>query len=210
MSRTTRIAMVDREDPALPIAGQSRVLALGRSSVYYRPVPAGAAELALMARIGRQYLETPFYGSRRITAWLRRAGHGVNRKRVQRLMRLIGVEAIYQKPSTSRPSAEHKVYPYLLRGLAIEHANQVWCADITYIPMARGFLYLVVVMDWFSRHVQAWRLSNSLEAEFCAEALVEALGRYGKPEIFNTDQVAKACCCTASSPPPMFRIATAA
>ena len=182
------MAMVDRNHPALSVVRQCALLQLSRSAVYYRPGPAGADELALLALIDRQYLATPFYGSRRMTAWLKREGHAVNRKRVQRLMRLIGLEAIYQKPCTSRPAPEHKVYPYLLRGLVIGHANQVWCADITYIPMARGFLYLVAVMDWFSRLVLAWRLSNDLEADFCVAALEDALDRYGRPAIFNTDQ----------------------
>jgi putative transposase len=141
----------------------------------------------LLALIDRQYLRTPFYGSRRMTAWLRTQGHLVNRKRVQRLMGLMGLEVIYQRPRTSRPAPGHRTYPYLLRGLAIERVNQVWAADITYIPMARGFLYLVAVMDWVSRYVLAWRLSNLLDASFCIEALEEAL-RQGRPEIFNTDQ----------------------
>ena len=141
-----------------------------------------------MALIDRQYLERPYYGSRRMAAWLATQGHRVNRKRVQRLMRLAGLVAIYQRPNTSKPAPAHKIYPYLLGGIAIERVNQVWCADVTYIPMAKGFLYLVVVMDWVSRAVLAWRLSNTLGAEFCVEALEEALLRHGRPEIFNTDQ----------------------
>jgi len=141
-----------------------------------------------MALIDRQYLARPYYGSRRMAAWLATQGHLVNRKRVQRLMRLLGLVAIYQRPNTSKPAAAHKIYPYLLGGLAIERANQVWCSDVTYIPMAKGFLYLVVIMDWASRAVLAWRLSNTLGADFCVEALEEALSRYGRPEIFNTDQ----------------------
>ena len=140
-----------------------------------------------MTLIDRQYLRTPFYGSRRMAAWLQTQGHMVNRKRVQRLMRLMGLETIYQRPRTSRPAPEHRRYPYLLRGLVIERVNQVWAADITYVPMARGFLYLVAVMDWVSRYVLAWRLSNLLDASFCIEALEEALNQ-GPPEIFNTDQ----------------------
>ena len=135
----------------------------------------------------RQYLKTPFYGSRRMSVWLRREGYLVNRKRVRRLMRVMGIEAIYRRPNTSRPSPENKVYPYLLRGLEVSGVNQVWMADITYIPMARGFLYLVAIMDWYSRYVLAWRLSNTLDADFCVDGLEEAL-RQGKPEIFNTDQ----------------------
>ena len=141
-----------------------------------------------MALIDRQYLARPYYGSRRMASWLATQGHRVNRKRAQRLMRLLGLVAIYQRPNTSKPAAAHKVYPYLLGGLAIERANQVWCADVTYIPMAKGFLYLVAIMDWASRAVLAWRLSNTLGADFCVEALEEALARYGRPEIFNTDQ----------------------
>ncbi len=140
-----------------------------------------------MALIDRQYLRTPFYGSRRMAAWLQAQGQAVNRKRVRRLMQLMGLAAIYQRPRTSRPAPEHRIYPYLLRGLVIERVNQVWAADITYIPMARGFLYLVAVIDWVSRYVLAWRLSNLLDASFCVAALEEALST-GRPEIFNTDQ----------------------
>jgi putative transposase len=143
-----------------------------------------------MRWLDEQYLATPFYGSRRMTAELGKAGHQVNRKRVQRLMRLMGLEALGPKPKTSRPSAQHRVYPYLLRGLTIDQPNQVWAADITYIPMARGFLYLVVVMDWHSRYVLAWRLSNTMDTSFCLDALEDAL-RKGRPEMFNTDQGAQ-------------------
>src|SRR6266404_5810224 len=141
-----------------------------------------------MALIDRQYLARPYYGSRRMAAWLATQGHPVNRKRVQRLMRLIGLVAVYQRPNTSKPAVAHKVYPYLLGGLSIDRVNQVWCSDITYIPMAKGFVYLVAIMDWHSRAVLAWRLSNTLGADFCVEALEDALARYGKPEVFNTDQ----------------------
>jgi putative transposase len=188
MSRAERRAMVERENPALPIAQQCRLLAVSRSAVYRKPAEVSAEDLAIMARIDRQYLVRPYYGSRRMMAWLATQGHLVNRKRVRRLMRLLGLVAIYQRPNTSKPAAAHKLYPYLLSGLAIERVNQVWCSDVTYIPMAKGFLYLVVVMDWVSRAVLAWRLSNTLSAEFCVEALEEALARYGRPEIFNTDQ----------------------
>ena len=180
--------MVERMNPALPISQQCRLLALPRSSVYRKPVEVSAEDLAIMALLDRLYLARPYYGSRRMAAWLATQGHRVNRKRVQRLMRLLGLAAIYQRPKTSKPAAGHKIYPYLLRGLAIERVNQVWCSDVTYIPMAKGFLYLVVIMDWVSRAVLAWRLSNTLEAEFCVEALEEALSRYDRPEIFNTDQ----------------------
>jgi putative transposase len=141
-----------------------------------------------MALIDRQYPARPYYGSRRMAAWLATQGHPVNRKRVQRLMRVMGLVAVYQRPNTSKPAAAHKIYPYLLSGLSIERIDQVWCADITYIPMAKGFLYPVAVMDWYSRMVLAWQLSNTLGADFCVEALEEALARYGKPEIFNPDQ----------------------
>ena len=141
----------------------------------------------MMALIDQQYLKTPFYGSRRMTAWLRNHGHQVNRKRVRRVMQLIGLEAIYRRPNTSKPNPGHKVYPYLLRGLEINRVNQVWATDITYIPMARGFLYLVALMDWHSRYVLAWRLSKTLEVDFCVAALEEALSK-GRPQIFNTDQ----------------------
>ena len=180
--------MVERMNPALPTSQQCRLLALPRSSVYRKPAEVSAEDLAIMALIDRHYLARPYYGSRRMAAWLATQGHRVNRKRVQRLMRLLGLAAIYQRPNTSKPAAAHKIYPYLLRGLAIERVNQVWCSDVTYIPMAKGFLYLVVIMDWVSRAVLAWRVSNTLGADFCVEALEEALSRYGRPEIFNTDQ----------------------
>ena len=188
MSRAERRAMVERANPALPVSQQCRLLAVSRSSVYRQPAEVSAEDLAIMALIDRQYLARPYYGSRRMAAWLATQGHVVNRKRVQRLMRLLGLVAIYQRPNTSKPAAAHKIYPYLLGGIAIERVNQVWCSDVTYIPMAKGFLYLVVIMDWVSRAVLAWRLSNTLGADFCVEALEEALARYGRPEIFNTDQ----------------------
>ena len=188
MSRAKRRAMVERADPTLSLSQQCRLLAVSRASVYRRPPEVSEQDRTIMALIDRQYLARPYYGSRRMAAWLATQGHLVNRKRVQRLMRLMGLVAIYQRPNTSKPAPENKVYPYLLGGLSIERVNQVWCADITYIPMARGFLYLVVIMDWVSRAVLAWRLSNTLGAEFCVEALEEALAQYGQPEIFNTDQ----------------------
>ena len=188
MSRAERRALVECENPALPISQQCRLLAVSRSSVYRKPAEVSAEDLAIMRLIDRHYLARPYYGSRRMAAWLATQGHVVNRKRVQRLMRLLGLVAIYQRPNTSKPAVAHKVYPYLLSGLAIERVNQVWCADVTYIPMAKGFLYLVVVMDWVSRAVLAWRLSNTLGAEFCVAALEEALSSYDRPEIFNTDQ----------------------
>jgi len=188
MSRAERRALVEREDPALPVSRQCRLLAVSRSSVYRKTAEVSEADHAIMVLIDRQYLARPYYGSRRMAAWLVTQGRAVNRKRVQRLMRLMGLVAIYQRPNTSKPVPENKVYPYLLSGLTIARVNQVWCADITYIPMAKGFLYLVAVMDWHSRAVLAWRLSNTLGADFCVEALEEALADYTRPEIFNTDQ----------------------
>jgi putative transposase len=178
--------MVERQSP-VSLRRQCVLLGLSRAALYYRPVEVSAYQLELMALIDRQYLRAPFYGARRIAARLRTQGHTVNRKRVKRLMQLMGLAAIYQRPRTSRPAPEHRIYPYLLRGLVIERVNQVWAADICYIPMARGFLYLVAVMDWVSRYVLAWRLSNLLDTSFCIAALEEALSK-GRPEIFNTDQ----------------------
>jgi putative transposase len=187
MSRSQRLAMMDREHPELSLVRQCSLLGVSRSSLYYQPVPDSAEDLELMALMDRQYLKTPFYGSRKMTAWLRSQGYQVNRKRVRRLMRAMGLQAIYRRPNTSKPAPDHQVYPYLLKGLEINRVNQVWTADVTYIPMARGFLYLVAIMDWHSRYVLAWRLSNTLEVDFCMEALAEALSK-GRPEVFNTDQ----------------------
>ena len=174
-----------------PVRRQCALLNLARSGVY-RPKPViGADDLALMRRIDELHLELPFYGSRRMTFELNKEVRGVNRKRVQRLMRMMGIEALVPRPGTSKPAPGHKIYPYLLRGLAIAEPNHVWAADITYIPMARGFLYLVAIIDWASRAVLAWRLSNTIDRRFCVEALEEALERYGKPKIFNTDQGAQ-------------------
>jgi len=191
MSRPDRIAMIDRNVSGLAVRRQCVVLGVARSGVYRQAPAPDPDDLALMRRIDALYLELPFYGSRRMTLTLRAEGRTVNRKRVQRLMRLMGLEALVPRPGTSRPAPAHKVYPYLLRGVAIMRANQVWAADITYIPMARGFLYLVAIMDWASRAVLAWRLSNTLDSAFCLEALDEALARHGRPEIFNTDQGAQ-------------------
>ena len=166
---------------------QCELLGLGRSSYYYEPATESAENLALMALIDREYTAHPFRGSRGMTAWLKREGHEVNRKRVQRLMRLMGIEAVYPKPHLSVGGAGHRVYPYLLRNVAIERVNQVWSTDITYIPMPNGFMYLTAVIDWYSRYVLSWKLSNTLDVEFCVEALEEALRR-GCPEVFNTDQ----------------------
>jgi putative transposase len=162
-------------------------LDLARSTYYYEPATESAENLALMRRIDKQYLKTPFFGSRRMATKLSTKVCPVNRKRAQRLMRTMGIEALYPRRSTSVPATGHRVYPYLLRGLAIDRANQVWSSDITYVPIERGFMYLVAVMDWYSRYVLSWRLSNTLDSEFCVAALEEALG-HGTPEIFNTDQ----------------------
>ena len=182
-----RRALVDRDDPDLSIMAQCQLLKVARSTLYYQPAPVDPDDLALMRRMDELYTKWPFYGARRMVAALRQDGVMVNRKRVRRLMRVMGLEAIYQKPNTSKGHPDHKVYPYLLRGLTIERPNQVWCADITYIPMAKGFVYLVAVMDWFSRRVLAWRLSIGLDMTFCVEALQDAMDRYGQPGIFNTD-----------------------
>lgn len=155
--------------------------------MYYKPVGPSEFDLQVMQMIDRQYLETPFYGARKLAAWLKSQGQIVNRKRVRRLMQLMGLKAIYRKPRTSKPRLGHKIYPYLLRGMKVTRPNQVWAADITYIPMHKGFLYLVVILDWYSRYILAWSLSNSLDSDFCLETLREALKK-GKPEIFNTDQ----------------------
>jgi len=191
MSAPDRRAMVERPGVDLSVRRQCALLNLARSGVY-RPKPViGAGDLALMRRIDELHLELPFYGSRRMTFELNKEDRGVNRKRVQRLMRVMGIEALVPRPGTSKPAPGHKIYPYLLRGLAIAEPNHVWAADITYIPMARGFLYLVAIIDWASRAVLAWRLSNTIDSRFCVEALDEALDRYGKPKIFNTDQGAQ-------------------
>jgi putative transposase len=172
----------------LSTVAQCGLLKVARSTLYCRPAAVSADDLAVMRRMDELHLAWPFYGSRRMAAVLRRDGWSANRKRVKRLMRVMGLEAIYQKPNTSRSHPGHKVYPYLMRGLVIDRPNQVWCADITYIPMAKGFVYLVAIMDWFSRRVLAWRVSITMDTAFCVEALQEAMDRHGQPEIFNTDQ----------------------
>jgi len=174
----------------LSVRRQCELLGLSRSTYYYEPATESAENLAWMRLIDEEYLRHPFYGSRRMTTWLQQNDHAVNRKRVQRLMRLMGLEAIYPKPRTSVPGLENKVFPYLLRDVAITRPNQVWSTDITYIPLHKGFMYLVAVIDWFSRYVLAWELSNCLETTFCLTALDAALAR-GRPEIFNTDQGAQ-------------------
>jgi putative transposase len=188
MSTPDRTAMLDRAHAALSIRRQCRLLGLARSNVY-RPAPgADLEDLAIMRRLDELYLAWPFFGSRRMTAMLRAEGYRINRKRVRRLMRLMGLSALGPRPQTSKPAPGHKIYPYLLRELVIERPNKVWAADITYIPIGRGFLYLVAIMDWASRAVLAWRLSNTQDADFCVRALEEALARFGRPAIFNTDQ----------------------
>jgi putative transposase len=179
--------MIDRGHD-LPLRRQARLLRLSRSSLYYEPQPVPAAELAIMRRIDALHLDYPFAGSRMLRDLLRGEGVVIGREKVRTMMRRMCIEAIYRRPNTSKPAPGHKIYPYLLRGLAVERPNQVWAMDITYVPMARGFVYLAAVVDWFSRRVLAWRLSISIEVDFCLDAVEEALARHGKPEIFNTDQ----------------------
>jgi putative transposase len=179
--------MIDPQHPTIALSRQCQLLGLARSSLYYRPVGPSEEDLALLRLIDEQYTATPFYGSRRMAAVLSQAGHPVGRRRVRRLMRLLGLAAIYPKPRLSRPGKDAERFPYLLRGVAITRPDQVWSADITYIRLRRGFIYLVAVMDWFSRRVLAWRLSLTLEADFCLEALEAALAQ-GTPEVFNSDQ----------------------
>jgi putative transposase len=179
--------LIEADHATLSVRRQCELLGLNRSSLYYEPAAETAENLALMRRIDAQYTEWPFFGSRRMTAWLVQQGEEVNRKRVQRLMRRMGLEAIYPKPKLSMAGRGHRIYPYLLRQVAIERPDQVWSADITYIPMATGFMYLAATIDWYSRYVIAWRLSNTLDGSFCLDMLDEALGK-GRPEVFNTDQ----------------------
>jgi putative transposase len=182
--------MIDRRHD-LSIARQATVLGISRGSVYYLPRPPSAADLALMRRIDELHLEFPFAGSRMLQGLLRAEGYRVGRRHVATLMKKMGIEVLYRRPNTSKPAPGHKIYPYLLRNLPITRPNQVWAMDITYIPMARGFVYLAAVVDWFSRRVLSWRLSITLEADFCIEAVEEALARNGKPDIFNSDQGAQ-------------------
>lgn len=172
----------------LSVLRQCQLLKIARSSFYYKPKSPTEEELNLMRALDRQYLATPFYGSRRMCVVLRQQGYEVNRKRVQRLMRYLGIEALYPKPRLSQTHPEHQVYPYLLRGLPITSPNQVWSTDITYLPVLKGHFYLVAIMDWFSRKVLSWRISTTLDVAFCLDALQEALTHYGRPDIFNTDQ----------------------
>jgi len=191
MSAPDRRAMVERPAENLSVRRQCALLNVARSGVYRPKAEPDVDDLALMRRIDELHLELPFYGSRRMTFELNREGCGVNRKRVRRLMRVMGIEALVPRPGTSKAAPGHKIYPYLLRGLAITEPNHVWACDITYIPMARGFLYLVAIIDWASRAVLSWRLSNTMDTRFCIEALEDAMTRHGKPRIFNTDQGAQ-------------------
>jgi len=188
MSRVERKAIIRRDNSDLSLSRQCRLVSIGRSSFYYVAKGESDQNLALMRRIDELFLKYPFYGSRQMARQLRREGACIGRHRVRRLMGRMGLQAIYQAPRTSTPHPEHRIYPYLLRKMVINRPNQVWCADITYIPVQHGFLYLVAIMDWATRHVLSWRLSNTMDARFCVEALEEALAKYGKPEIFNTDQ----------------------
>ena len=180
--------MINPSHKQLSIKTQCRLLQISRSGWYYKPCPESAENLHVMRLIDEQFLQTPYYGSRQMARHLRRFGHKVGRHRVRRLMRLMNLEAIYQRPRTSVANPQHKVYPYLLKGLNINRPNQVWCTDITYIPIKRGFLYLVAIMDWYSRKILAWRIANTMDTRFCLECLDEALRAYGTPEIFNSDQ----------------------
>lgn len=188
MSRDRRKEIVEPEHPGLSITKQCELLEVSRSSWYYEAVGETELNIKLMRLIDEQFMDTPYYGARQMARYLRRQGYWINRKRVQRLMLKMGLAALYQKPNTSKAHPEHKVYPYLLRGVNIEASNQVWCTDVSYIPMKKGFLYLVAVMDWHSRKVLSWRLSNTMDVDFCIEALREALGKFGPPQIFNSDQ----------------------
>jgi len=179
--------MIDREH-ALPLTKQAAALSISRSSVYSLPRPVPAADLAIMRRLDELHLEFPFAGARMLRGLLAAEGVKAGRRRVKTLMRRMGIEALYRRPRTTKPEPGHKIYPYLLRGMEIARPNQVWAMDITYIPMARGFVYLAVVLDWFSRRVLSWRVSITMEAAFCVETLEDALARHGRPEIFNTDQ----------------------
>jgi putative transposase len=180
-----------QELPSISIRKQCELLQVSRSSVYYEPVGTSSEQLGLMRRIDELHLKFPFYGSRKLARCLKAEGKDVNRKHVQRLMRLMGIESVAPKADTSRPAPENPTYPYLLRNVKVCRVNQVWCTDVTYIPMAHGFVYLVAVMDWYSRRVLSWRVSNTMDAAFCVEALQEAFSTFGTPEVFNTDQGAQ-------------------
>jgi putative transposase len=185
--------MIDR-DHDLSVSKQAELVGIARSTVYYLPRPVSAEDLALMRQIDELHTEFPFAGSRMLRHLLAAKGSKVGRRHVRRLMQRMGIEALYRRPRTTKPAPGHKIFPYLLRGVEITRPNQVWAMDITYVPMAKGFVYLAVVLDWFSRRVLSWRLSITMEATFCVEALKGALARYGKPEIFNTDQGSQFTC----------------
>jgi putative transposase len=178
---------VDREHAEFSVRHQCELLGVNRSSLFYKPTGESEENLRLMRLLDEQYTKTPFYGSRKMTAWLGTQGYNVNRKRISRLMEVMGIEAVYPKPKLSQPGEDHKIYPYLLRGVTVDRPDQVWSTDITYIRMGQGFLYLVAVMDWYSRYVLSWSLSLTMEIDFCIEALRSALRR-GRPETFNSDQ----------------------
>lgn len=183
-----RRQMVDKQHSSLSIAGQCRLLSIHRSGLYYEPVGESEESLTIMRLLDEQYFKTPFYGVRRLTVWLQSLGYLINRKRVKRLMDLMGWQTIYRKPWLSKPDKTHKVYPYLLKGLDINRANQVWAMDITYVPMKRGFMYLCAVIDLHTRYVVNWSVSNTMTAEWCSQVVAEAIEQYGSPEIVNTDQ----------------------
>jgi putative transposase len=188
MSPAEKKGMINRDHPDLSINHQCKLVKLSRSAFYYAPVGLDDETLAVMTAIDKAFTRYPFFGSRQIAAYLRRNGIAVGRHRVRRLMRIMGLEAIYTRPRTSQPHPAHPVYPYLLKGMIIDRPNQVWCADITFVPVRHGFLYLVAIMDWATRKVLSWRLSNTMHASFCVETLQEAIARFGPPEIMNTDQ----------------------
>jgi len=187
MSLPERRKMIEQPH-LLSLVSQCTLLSLHRSGLYYKPVAVANEDLVLMGLLDKQYLKTPFYGYRKMTKFLQGQGYQVNHKRVRRLMRLMGIEAIYCRPNTSQPNQAHKVYPYLLKGLSITKANQVWATDITYVPMKTGFMYLMAIIDLYSRYILEWSVSNTMEAEWCVQTLQKALSKYGKPELFNTDQ----------------------
>ncbi len=180
--------MIEFQNSDISIVRQCKLFKISRTSVYYKPKGEKPENLKLMRLMDEQYLKTPTHGSRSMVTFLKRLGYNKNRKRIQRLMRLMGLEAIYPKRKTSKPNPAHRIYPYLLRKLRIDHPNQVWAADISYLPLEKGFMYLVAIMDWYSRKVLSWRVSNTMDNDFCVAALAEAIHNYGRPEIFNTDQ----------------------
>jgi putative transposase len=188
MSRDRRAKMVNIDHPGLSITRQCSLVGISRSGFYYKKKCISDEDLEIIRQIDEQYLKTPFYGSRRMTLYLKKNGFNVCRKRVRRLMRHMGIHAVYPKPKTSKPNIKNKIYPYLLRNMTINRANQVWCSDITYIPLSHGFMYLVAIMDWHTRKVLSWRISNTMTSDFCISALEESISLYGTPEIFNTDQ----------------------